>query len=214
MNMIRGLLLELGIAIPKGEAALVKKLSHGLDAYSQLSETRKALFHGLQEDVTQLSKTIETYTKQLKSLAKEDDGCQRLQTIEGIGPLSATALIAKIGNGSEFKKGRELSAYLGLIPKQRSSGEKQLLLGISKHGDRYIRQLLIHGGRAVVKAAKRKNNITGLYVKQDVHSQWIRTLADRIGMNKASVAVANKNARMVVALLKNQTVFEARLAHQ
>src|ERR1700722_19045646 len=107
---------------------------------------------------------------------------------------SHSYMIAKIGNGSEFHKGRELSAYLGLVPKQHSSGEKTLLLGISKHGDRYIRQLLIHGGRSSIQAAMRKDKITGAYVKQDKHSQWMRTLADRVGKNKASVAVANKNA--------------------
>ena len=88
-----------------------------------------------------------------------------------------------------------------------------MLLGISKHGDRYIRQLLIHGGRSNVQAALRKNKQTGLFEKQDEHSQWIRKLVERIGMNKASVAVANKNARMVVALLKTETTFQPALAH-
>jgi transposase len=214
MNMIRGLLLELGIAIPKGASALLKRLSLLCDAdICQLSEKNKALFQALYEDLKKLDGAIEVYTAQLKELSKEDELCARIQTIEGIGPISATALIAKIGNGNEFKKGRDLSAYLGLVPKQHSSGETQLLLGISKHGDRYIRQLLIHGGRSAVQAAKRKNKITGLYRKQDAHSQWIRKLTERVGMNKASVAVANKNARMVVALLKNKTTFEARLAH-
>lgn len=213
-NMIRGLLLELGIAIPKGAAALSRKLRLVLDAdNNQLNEKNKALFRGLHENLKHLDETVEKYTNQLKSLANEDELCQRIRTIEGIGPISATALIAKIGNGSEFKKGRELSAYLGLVPKQHSSGETQLLLGISKHGDRYIRQLLIHGGRSAVQAAQRKNKKTGLYCKQDAHSQWIRKLTERVGKNKACVAVANKNARMVVALLKHQTTFEAKLAH-
>lgn len=214
MNMIRGLLLELGIAIRKSEPALLKKLSLLSDAdNNQLDEKNRILFQGLFEDLKQSDKIIEKYTAQVKKLAQEDEQCQRIQTIEGIGPISATALIAKIGNGSDFKKGRDLSAYLGLVPKQYSSGETQLLLGISKHGDRYIRQLLIHGGRSVVQASQRKNKASGLYCKQDAHSQWVRKLAERIGTNKASVAVANKNARMVVALLKNQATFEAKLAH-
>ena len=214
MNMIRGLLLELGIAIRKSESVLLKKLSAILDmGNNQLNESNRILFQGLYDDLKHLDETVEKYTTQVKKLAKEDELCQRIQTIEGIGPISATALIAKIGNGSDFKKGRDLSAYLGLVPKQHSSGETQLLLGISKHGDRYIRQLLIHGGRAVVQAAKKKNKESGLFCKQDTHSQWVRKLADRVGTNKASVAVANKNARMVVALLKNNTVFEAKLAH-
>lgn len=214
MNMIRGLLLELGIAIRKSESALLEKLSTIADTGNNLlDEENRILFQGLYEDLKQLDGTVEKYTTQVKKLAAKDPLCQRIQTIEGIGPISATALIAKIGNGSDFKKGRDLSAYLGLVPKQCSSGEKQVLRGITKHGDRYIRQLLIHGGRAVVGAAKKKNKVSGLFCKQDAHSQWVRKLADRIGTNKASVAVANKNARMVVALLKNKTVFEAALAH-
>jgi transposase len=214
MNMMRGLLLELGIAIPKRKSALVNKLHELLDADNTwLDEQNKACFQDLYIDLKNLDTQIEKHTTKLKALAQEDELCQRLQTIEGIGVISATALIAKIGNGGEFQKGRELSAYLGLVPKQHSSGETQRLLGITKHGDRYIRQLLIHGGRAVVQASKRINKVTGHYAKQDIHSQWVRKLADRLGTNKASVAVANKNARMVIALLKNQTTFEAKLAH-
>lgn len=215
MNMMRGLLLEWGIAICKRESALLKKLNELLDADdTRLGEQNKAHFQGLYVDLKNLDAQIEKHTNTLKALAKKDELCQRLQTIEGIGPISATALIAKIGNGSEFQKGRELSAYLGLVPRQHSSGDTQRLLGISKHGDRYIRQLLIHGGRSVVQASKRINKVTNIFKKQDPHSQWVRKLADRLGTNKASVAVANKNARMVIALLKNQTMFDARLAHK
>jgi transposase len=214
MNMIRGLLLEFGIAIRKSEPALLEKLRTLSEAdNSELDENNRTLFQGLYKDLKHLDETIGKHTGRVKKLAVEDESCRRIQTIEGIGPLTATALIAKIGNGSDFKAGRDLSAYLGLVPKQHSSGETRLLLGISKHGDRYIRQLLIHGGRAVVQAAKRKNKISGLFCKQDKHSQWVRKLADRAGTNKASVAVANKNARMAIALLKNQTVFEPKLAH-
>src|ERR1700722_7446114 len=126
---------------------------------------------------------------------------------------SHSYMIAKIGNGSEFHKGRELSAYLGLVPKQHSSGEQQKLLGISKHGDRYLRQLLIQGGQSSLQAAMRINKTTNTFEKQDAHSQWMRKLAERIGANKASVAVANKNARIVVALLKGQNNFQPALAH-
>lgn len=214
MNMMRGLLLELGIAIPKGKAALVKKLKELLDVQdNQLIGKSKNLFQKTYDDLKHLDKAIDDYTSQLEKLSEDDELCQRIQTIAGIGPISSTALIAKIGNGSEFQKGRDLSAYLGLVPKQHSSGERQVLRGISKHGDRYLRQLLIHGGRSSVKASLRKDKHTELYCKQDEHSQWIRKLTERVGINKASVAVANKNARMVVALLKNNTTFQAKLAH-
>jgi len=214
MNMIRGLLLELGIAIPQGESALFKKLMALLEPdNNQLSLKNQAFFQDLYDDLKKLNHSIEKYTSELVLLAEQDEMCQRIQTIQGIGPMTASALIAKIGNGSEFKKGRELSAYLGLVPKQYSSGDKQLLLGITKHGDRYIRQLLVHGGRAAVQAAKRINKETGVFIKQDAHSRWIRNLADRAGFNKAAVALANKNARMVIALLKNNTTFQPQLAH-
>ena len=214
MNMIRGLLLEHGIAIKKSESALIKELNKILDADNvRLAQENKLCFQNLYDDLKNLDNRITQQTEKLKTLAKKDELCQRLQTIEGIGTITATALIAKIGNGSDFKNGRELSAYLGLVPRQHSSGDTQRLLGITKHGDRYIRELLVHGGRSVVQAAKRTNKITGEYVKQDPHSRWVRKLSERLGTNKTSVAIANKNARMVIALLKNQTTFDAQLAH-
>lgn len=214
MNMMRGLLLEIGITIPKGMAPLTKKMMTLLDANNkQLNESTKNLFTNLYESLKNLNGEIDRPTSQLEQLAKEDEYCKRISTIEGIGPITATAVIAKIGNGSEFQKGRELSAYFGLVPKQHSSGEKTLLLGISKHGDRYVRQLLIHGGRSSVQAAMKKDKMTGLFVKQDKHSQWLRNLVERVGKNKASVAAANKNTRMIVALLKNKSTFQPALAH-
>jgi transposase len=214
MNMMRGLLLEIGVAIPKSKAALVNKMKVLLDdTNDQLSGKIKPLFQNLYESLKKFDEEIKYYTGLLNKLAEEDEGCKRIRTLPGIGPITATAVIGKIGNGSEFSKGRELSAYLGLVPKQASSGDTQRLLGISKHGDRYLRQLLIHGGRSSLRAALRKNKQTQLYEKQDKHSQWLRQLTERVGNNKASVAAANKNARMIVALLKKQTVFEAALAH-
>ena len=213
-NMMRGLLLEIGIAIPQGMAALTTKLLVLLADDSRLLEIKtKSMFHNLYEDLKRLNKEIEQYTDLLEEVAEEDEYCKRICTISGIGTLTATAVISKIGNGSEFKKGRELSACLGLVPRQHSSGDKIRLGGITKQGDRYVRQLLIHGARSSLLSAKRKNKITGLFVKQDKHSEWIRTLIERVGMNKASVAVANKNARMIVAVLKNKSIFEPALAH-
>jgi len=214
MNMMRGLLAECGIVMAKGQAHLMKKLAALLDeACEQLSPVEKNLFKRLKEDWDKEEQEIIYHTSQLEKLAKEDDASRRLQTIEGIGPLTATAIVAKIGNGSEFQKGRDLSAFLGLVPQQYSSGDKQVLGSITKHGDRYIRQLMVHGGRACVHAASRVNKITGAFCKNDPHSIWIRELAERVGVNKACVAVANKNARMVVAILKNKTTFQPEMAH-
>ncbi len=180
---------------------------------NQLSGIMKNMLQNIYEHLQVLDKEVNSYKAVLEKLSEEDEYAKRLKTLPGIGPITATGIIAKIGNGSEFKKGRDLSAYLGLVPKQHSSGEKQILGKISKHGDRYIRQLLIHGGRSALKAAMKKNQKTGLFKKEDEHSRWMRKLCDRIGMNKASVAVANKNARMIVALLKNETTFQPELAH-
>lgn len=214
MNMMRGLLAECGIVMAKGQAHLMKKLTVILDdACDWLSPPEKQVFRYLKEELDRGDQEIIYHTAELGKLAKQDEACIRLQTIEGIGPLSATAIVAKIGNGSEFQKGRDLSAFLGLVPKQHSSGDKHMLGGITKHGDRYVRQLLVHGGRACVQAASRVNKLTGLFYKNDPHSIWIRELAVRVGTNKASVAVANKNARMVVAILKNKTMFDPAMAH-
>lgn len=213
-NTMRGALLEMGIAIPQGKSALVKHIRTLLDADNAcLNGRMKSVFQDLYDHLKRLDEEIKRHTASLEKMAKDDEYCKRISTLPGIGPITATAMIAKVGNGSEFKKGRELSAYLGLVPKQHSSGEKQILGRISKHGDRYIRQLLIHGGRSALKAAMKKNKTTGLFTKEDEHSRWMRKLCDRIGMNKASVAIANKNARMIVALLKNESSFQSELAH-
>jgi transposase len=214
MNMMRGLLAESGIAMAKGQTQLTRALvALSGDECDQLRPAEKSLFNRLKTDLQKTEEEIVHHTSKLEKYAKEDEACRRLQTIDGIGPLSATAIVAKIGNGSEFQKGRDLSAYLGLVPKQSSSGDKQTLGSITKHGDRYIRQLLVHGGRACVQAASRVNKITGEFYKNDPHSVWIRKLAAGAGVNKACVAVANKNARVIVAVLKNKATFNPELAH-
>jgi transposase len=212
MNMIRGLLLEHGIAIRQGKTALIKRLRELLAEEERRMELRSSM-SDLLEELNHLQSKIDGHTGKIEKIAKEEERCKQIQTIEGIGPISATAIIAKIGNGSEFKKGRELSAFLGLVPRQSSSGNQKRLLGISKHGDRYIRQLLIHGGRSVVRASQRINKETGAYCKSDKHSEWVRKLTERVGINKASVAVANKNARMIVSILKTGIEYKAELAH-
>lgn len=214
MNMIRGLLLESGIAIRRKRTYLEKELARLVDEESTcLLPQEKELLRHLKKNLQQLKEEVAYHTARIEKLAQEDEACRRLQTIKGVGPLTATAVVAKIGNGSEFQKGRDLSAFLGLVPKQCSSGDTQKLLGITKHGDRYIRQLLIHGGRSCVQAAHRINKVTKQYDHHDPHSTWIRNLTHRVGVNKASVAVANKNARMMVAILKNKTSFCAAMAH-
>ena len=128
---------------------------------------------------------------------------KRLQELRGVGPLVATALIATVGNGSQFEKGRQMAASLGLTPRQYSSGGKERLLGISKRGDAYMRSLLIHGARSTIAHAKNKN---------DRLSIWITGIATRRHPNVAAVALANKTARMAWAMMRSESDYDPRLA--
>ncbi len=128
------------------------------------------------------------------------DICQRLSAITGVGPQSATAVVATYGDCKQFSDGRQFSASIGLVPRQHTTGDKPLLLGISKRGDKYIRTLLIHGARSVI------NRIEG---KDDRRSRWLQSLVARGGKNKAAVALANKNARIIWALLSRDECYRA-----
>ncbi len=192
-NQIRGLLSEYGIIIPKGISHVSTNLPDILeDAENELTSLTREIFSDLYEQFKALTETVNTYTKKIEQIAKDDEKCQRLIKIEGIGPLGATAILAAVGNASTFKNGREMAAWLGLVPKQHSSGDRTRLMGITKRGDSYIRTLLIHGGRSVVSVCDNKI---------DTRSQWIKDKKERCGINKAAVAVANKNARIIWALL-------------
>jgi len=141
---------------------------------------------------------IELYTQTLKVHARENEAVQRLQTVPGFGPIVASVFHAFVGNGEAFAKGRDVSAALGLVPKQHSSGGKAVLLGISKRGDRYLRSLLVHGARSVVRLAQSKD---------DQLSRWINKLKATRGANKAAVALANKLARIGWAILRQNSVY-------
>jgi transposase len=155
-----------------------------------------ALMRELVGEMAARLRTLDDYLRRhdqrIARLCQQDERCQRLVKVAGVGPLVATALVAAIGNARQFKSGRELGAWLGLVPRQPSSGQRPLLLGISKRGDRYLRTLLIHGARAATRVAERK---------RDARSVWISRLKQRSGPNLAAVALANKNARVMWALL-------------
>jgi len=140
-----------------------------------------------------VAQCLAEYDRRIARLGKQDQRCQRLLKVEGIGPLSATALVAAIGNGHEFKNGRHFSAYLGLVPGHRNTGAKTVMRGITKRGNRYLRSLLIHGGRAAVYAARRHT---------DPRSRWLNRLRETSCHNVAAVALANKNARVAWAMLR------------
>jgi transposase len=155
----------------------------------------RELFSDLLEQFNYISEKVKFYDKKIILLAKEDESCQRVMAIEGIGPITATAIVASVGNANVFKNGREMSAWLGLVPKHSASGEKRKMLGITKRGDSYLRKLLIQGARSVILSSR---------TKQDKRSIWITNKYASSGFNKTAVAVANKNARIIWALLSKK----------
>lgn len=199
VNEVHGLMHEYGIVLPKGVAkfrqAVVGKLESDKDKLTPLSQE---MFWKLVDELSAVEKQLAYYQEKLETLAETHPECQRLMTIPGIGPITATALIAAVSDAEVFKNGRQFAAWLGLVPKQYSTGGQTRLLGISKRGDSYVRKLLIHGARATLRWAR---------TKTDPRSHWIRGLLARRGWNRTAVAVANKNARIVWALLRRGGVY-------
>jgi transposase len=185
---------EYGVFVRQGYAYLRAILPSlvARDNENGLSPVIKDLLEGQYDMLLMIDEKIDCLDIQIKEIANQKEVCKRLQAIEGIGPITALAIIALVGNGEGFKNGRHFSAYLGLVPKQHSSGNRERLLGISKRGDEYLRMLLIHGGRAVVRTCSKK---------RDPRSIWVNQIKSKAGMNKAAVAVANKNARIAMAML-------------
>ena len=199
-NQIRGLLAEFGWVIPQGIGCLVKKLPEILeDAENGLPSGSRELFSRLFEHFRELDRQVDELQAQIHAWHREDAKSRRLQAIPGIGPLTASALVASVGDARTFKNGRQFAAWLGLVPRQNSSGGKERLLGISKRGDVYLRTLLIHGARAVLRH---------LHRHADQADGWLARLAARRNPNIAAVALANKNARIVWALLTRATDYQ------
>jgi transposase len=197
-NQIRGLLSEFGIVIPQGIHSIAKRVPDILeDAENGLPGTMRHLLKRLNDHLKELSRQVEELELQIKLWHKENESSKKLEAIPGIGPITASAIVATVGNATEFKSGRQLSAWFGLVPKQYSSGGKQLLLGISKRGDTYLRTLLIHGARAVIRLAENKAK----------PESWLCKLMVRRNKNVAAVALANKNARIIWALLVKGTTY-------
>jgi transposase len=156
------------------------------------------MFRGLYEELAQLEEKIDVADRQIQLTFQGHEDCQRIGVVEGIGPLTATVIIAAISNGRAFANGRQFAAWLGLVPRQNASGGKTRLMGISKRGDPYLRTLLIHGARSVVYRATNKT---------DKRSLWIEDKQQRLGTTKACVAVANKNSRIVWSLIAREQVY-------
>ena len=200
-NQIRGLLGEYGIVLPEGISWLRRRIPEVLeDGENGLTARFRGWLYELYEELRALDERVQQCTREIVELFRSNETCQRIGAIEGIGPQTATALVSSYGQASEFSSGRQFSASLGLVPRQHSTGGKPRLLGISKRGDSYLRTLLIHGARSVVQHAANKS---------DPRSQWIQRLVAERGTNRAVVALANKNARIVWALLSKGEQYRA-----
>ena len=199
-NQVRGLVAEYGLVAPKELVQLRRALPCWLeDAENGLSGRFRRLLSGRWGDFQALDARMNELDREITVIAQNDPVAKRLQQLRGVGPLIATALVAAVGNGEQFANGRQMSATFGLTPKQHSSGGKERLLGISKRGDAYLRALLIHGARSVIRTAKGKD---------DRIRQWVTRLAARSHPNVAVVAMANKTTRMAWAMLNNRTNYQ------
>jgi transposase len=192
-NQIRALLHERGVAARPGAAGLRAAVAAALAAdHNELSAELRQVIAELLDELRQLELRIKAFDQRLARAAQGDERCLRLREVPGVGPQIATALVATVGDAREFKSGRELSAYLGLTPRQHSSGGKTVMLGISKRGDRYLRTLLIHGARSLLYRNRRLAH---------PRARWAARLSAARGPNVAAVALANHNARVLWALL-------------
>ena len=193
-NQIRGLLGEYGIVIPQGISHIARRLPEILeDGENGLPGQFRKLLQRLGENLKEMERQVGELEREIKAWHREDDASRKLEKIPGVGPITASALAASVGNASCFADGRQMAAWLGLVPRQYSTGGKQTLLGISKRGDVYLRTLLVHGARAVVRVCERK-------LETDT---WLKRLLGRRNKNVAAVALANKNARIAWALLRH-----------
>ncbi len=235
-NQIRGLLAEYGLILPKGISQITAQVPELIeDATNELPGRFRLLIQTLLEHFKQLHQQVLALEVQIKAASKSPLA-RKLQTIPGIGPITASALVASIGQASSFKNGRQLAAWLGLVPAQHSSGGKTQMQGISKRGDSYLRSLLVHGARSVIWSSEKKRQAVktlqasqlvtchelSLHRPEDVdqgggiglpalpqHQAWLAGLLQRRHANIATVALAAKNARIVWAILKGDRNYEA-----
>lgn len=201
VNQIRSLLLERGLTVPKGRCHLEQALPKILeDAELKLSGSFRVLLAQLQLELGQLGARIKEMDTEIQRVTCENEACQRLTAIPGVGPVTATALVGAIGNASAFRKGRDLSAWMGIVPGQYSTGGKPKLLGISKRGNKYLRRLFVQGARSVLQ--HREKQVPAL-------SRWLAGLLSRTHQNVVIVALANKLVRMAWAVLCKNECYRA-----
>jgi len=200
INQIRAFLLERGIAIRQGPRPLRSELPLILSSTDKLSPRMAHLIEALVIDWRWLDQRIEAVSSEIEALAEEDPGCQRLTTVPGIGPIISSATVAAIGMGDIFRKGRDFGAWLGLVPKQMSTGGRPVLGRISKRGNRYLRMLFVQAARVVLLRPKSWERY-GL-------KRWIEAAATRMHYNKLAIALAHKLARIAWGVLHHGRDFE------
>lgn len=201
VSQIRGLLLDRGFAIAKSitrARRLVPDILANFD--NELTPMARDAIGELYDLFRDLDRRIASFDKKIEQVFRNSETCQRIAKIKGVGPKTATAIVAAIGDGAEFKNGRHLAAWVGLVPRQFSSGDRKVLMGISKRGNQHLRSLLVHGARAVVRTAPNK---------ADLNNQWVNQLRERRGFNRATIAVANKNTRIIWAVLRTGEPYRA-----
>lgn len=199
-NQIRGLLAEFGLILPQGIHHLAPRVPELIEeASNELTGAFRLLIQRLLDHLKELDRQVRELEVQIKAWHRANPASSKLEKIPGIGPITASALVASMGDAKNFRNGRQVAAWLGLVPKQHSSGGQPVLLGMSKRGDSYLRTLLIHGARAVIAQAQRKAQ----------GDSWLLKLIQRRNTNVAAVALANKNARVVWALLAQDREFRA-----
>jgi len=203
VNQIRGLLSERGIIMPKSVNQVRKQLPLILeDAENDLTSLSREVFSEQYTKLVTLDAEIKEQDQRIVQLCKNNDMAKRFLKVPGVGPMTASIVASDIGEGKGYERSRDYAASLGIVPKQHSSGDKQVYLGISKRGNRYIRTLLIHGARSVLKNCRKK---------EDKLNLWLQALIERRGFNKAAVALANKNARILWAMANKEKEYDALL---
>jgi len=190
-NQIWGLLMEYGVVIAQGIQWLRRTLPDLLTTETPPTLVRE-VGEELRERLVELDRRIGQYDRRIEQLATQNEATTRLMQVEGVGPMTATAIVATIGDGHAFQHGRQFAAWVGLVPKQHSTGGKTVLGRITKHGNVYLRTLLIHGARAVLQCSAKRS---------DQKSRWVEAVRQRRGNNIAAVALAAKHARILWALL-------------
>lgn len=201
VSQIRGLLLDREFAIGKSITRARRIIPEILsDVENEITLLAREALNELYDLFRDLDRRIIIFDRKIDAGFRDSEVCQRIAKIKGVGPKTATAIVAAVGDGSEFKNGRHLAAWVGLVPRQFSSGDRTVLMGISKRGNQHLRSLLVHGARAVVRTAPNKT---------DHNNQWVNQLRERRGFNRATVAVANKNARIIWAVLRTGEPYRA-----